>query len=108
MKLLGAGEFILNKLLSLSHLSPSPSQALVLIMTNPTHVFTMSASNEGRLKGNSSRQLLSTMAEERHHCLPVKNLSFTLGLDIKKKTSSLILLRGRIGRWVQGYREMLI
>ena len=29
VKLLGAGEFILNKLSSLLHLSPSPSQAVV-------------------------------------------------------------------------------
>lgn len=83
MKLLGAAEFILNKLLSLLHLSkskPSPG----LIMTNPAHVFTMFASNEGCLKENSSKQLLSiTMAEGRHLCLAVKYLSFTLGVNTK-------------------------
>ena len=53
-------------------------------MTNPAHVFTMSASNEGCLKENCSKQLLSTaMAEGRHLCLSVKYLGFTLGVNTK-------------------------
>lgn len=86
MKLLGTGEFILNKLSPLLHLSkPSPG----LIMTNPPHVFTMFASNEGCLKENCSKQLLSTtMAEGRHLCLPVKYLRFTLGVNTKLVSDS--------------------
>ncbi len=53
-------------------------------MTNPPHVFTMFATNEGCLKENSSKQILSTtMAEGRHLCLAVKYLSFTLGVNTK-------------------------
>lgn len=67
-------------------------------MTNPPHVFTMFASNEGCLKENCSKQLLSTtMAEGRHLCLLVKYLSFTLGVNTKLLAS--FLFRRRIGRW---------
>lgn len=53
-------------------------------MTNPPHVFTMSASNEGCLNENCSKQRLSTtMAEGRHLCLAVKYLGFFLGVNMK-------------------------
>lgn len=65
---------------SFSKSKPSPG----LIMTNPPHVFAMFASNEGCLKENCSKQLLSiTMAEGWHLCLAVKHLGFTLSVSTK-------------------------
>lgn len=79
-------EFILSKpaafIASFSGAKPSPA----LIMTNPHHVVSMSASNEGCLTENCTKCLPSTRQGERDGCGEKQKRNYTK----KRKTATQI------------------